>query len=199
MSPEAPRPKSDAARIGPGTLVLIVGASGVGKDAIIAAAREHLTGDARFAFPERVVTRPPNNAEHHASLSEDAFREAALDGSFALSWEAHGLLYGVPVGIDGDIRRGQTVIVNVSRTIIPHARRRYARVCVIMVECTPGIRATRLALRGREAADRIEARLAREVATIDPTEVDVRIDNSGALTLGTRALIDVQKCLPQAA
>lgn len=199
MSPEAPQAGSDMMRIGPGTLALIVGASGAGKDALIAAARESLSQDPRFAFPERVITRPSNDAEHHASLSETAFQAAMLDGRFALAWQAHGLLYGVPASIDGMIRRSQTVIVNVSRTIVMLARQRYARVCVVLVECPPGIRAARLALRGREAVGSIEARLAREVATFDPAKADVRIENSGALALGTRALVEVLKSLPNAA
>ena len=197
MSLEASRPKSDTAQIGPGTLVLVVGASGVGKDALLAAAREHLSNDRRFVFPERAVTRPPNNAEHHASLSELAFRTAILDGAFALTWEAHGLHYGIPSAIDDMIRGDQTVIVNASRTIVPLARRRYARVSVVLVDCAPHIRAARLALRGREAADRIEARLAREIPAFDPTEADMRIDNSGALAIGMRALLDHLKSLPK--
>jgi phosphonate metabolism protein PhnN/1,5-bisphosphokinase (PRPP-forming) len=183
------------AQIGPGALALIVGASGVGKDALIAGVRENLSRDPRFAFPERVITRPSNNAEPHASLSEADFRKAALDGCFALTWEAHGLHYGIPASIDDMIRRRQTVITNGSRTIVPLARRRYARVCVILIECPADIRAARLALRGREAVGSIETRLAREVAAFDPTDADVRIDNSGALALGTRALIEALEAL----
>lgn len=196
MSLEASRGRSDTTQIGPGALVLIVGASGVGKDALIAGARECLSNDPRFVFPERVITRPSNDAEHHASLSETDFRKATRDGRFALAWQAHGLLYGVPASIDVMIRRSQTVVVNVSRTIVTLARQRYARVCVILVECPPGLRAARLALRGREAAGDIEARLAREVAAFDPADADVRIDNSGALSDGTRALINALSALP---
>lgn len=185
------------AQIGPGTLALIVGASGVGKDALIAGAQESLSRDPRFVFPERVITRPSNDAEPHASLSEADFRKATRDGCFALTWEAHGLHYGIPASIDGMIRHGQTAIVNGSRTIVPLARRRYLRVCVILVECPPGIRAARLALRGRETASSIEARLAREVAAFDPAEADVRIDNSGARALGTCALVEALEALAE--
>ena len=196
MSLEAPGVRSDSERIGPGTLVLIVGASGAGKDALIAGASESLLGDARFAFPERVITRPSSDAERHASLSETAFSKAAREGCFALTWEAHGLLYGVPASIDDMIRRGQVVIVNGSRSIGAVARRRYARVHIILVECPTGIRAARLARRGRETADSIEARLAREVAAFNPADADVRIDNSGTLALGTHALVEALRALP---
>lgn len=195
MSPEAP----DAVRIGPGTLALVVGASGAGKDALIAGARKHLSQDSRFAFPERTVTRQSNDAEHHASLSEAGFGRAAADGRFALTWEAHGLLYGVPADIGDIIRRGQTAVVNGSRTICATARRRYARVCVILVECPPNIRAARLTGRGREAAGNIEARLAREVLDFDPDGADVRVDNSGDIALATRAFVNALMSLHERA
>lgn len=199
MSLEAAGVRSDSERIGPGILVLIVGASGAGKDALIASARESLSGNPRFAFPERVITRPSSDAERHASLSESAFSKAALEGRFALTWEAHGLLYGVPASIDDMIRHGQAVIVNGSRSIGALARRRYARVHVVLIECPPSVRAERLARRGREAIDSIETRLAREVTTFDPADADVRIDNSGALALGTHALVEALRSLPEPA
>jgi ribose 1,5-bisphosphokinase len=199
VSPEAPGARTDIARIGPGALALIVGASGVGKDALIASARESLSHDPRFAFPERVITRPSNDTERHASLSEAAFAEAAYQGHFALTWRAHGLLYGIQASIDDMIQDGQTVIVNGSRTIAAVARPKYARVCLILVECPPGLRATRLALRGRETTKSIEARLVREVPIFDPAEADVRIDNSDVLALGARALIEALETLAKPA
>ena len=44
-----------------GALVLVVGPSGAGKDALIAAAREALEANTRFTFPRRVVTRQVDN------------------------------------------------------------------------------------------------------------------------------------------
>jgi len=179
--------------------VLIVGASGAGKDALIAGARALLAEDERFAFPERVITRPPNDAENHASLSDAEFAEAVQEGRFALAWEAHGLRYGVPVSIDAMIARGRTVVVNASRAIGNTARRHYAHVSLVLVECPAGIRAARIVARGRETPAEVEARLARQVATFDPAEADAVIDNSGSLTDGVSALVDVLRSLPEAA
>ena len=182
--------------LGPGTLVLVVGASGVGKDALIAGARAALAQDPRFAFPERAVTRPPNSAESHASLSDAEFTRAVEEGRFALTWAAHGLRYGVPASIDGLIADGRVVVVNASRTIGEAARRRYARVCFVLIECPLDVRTARLAGRGRESAASAEARLMRNVPTFDPAEADVRIDNSGPLAVGVHALTEFLRSLP---
>lgn len=197
MSFEAQEAGRAVARIGPGVLALVVGASGAGKDALIAGARTILTHDLRFVFSERTITRPPHDAENHASLSDAEFDQAAREGRFALAWEAHGLRYGVTASIDEIIRGGRTVVVNGSRTISGMARQRYARACLILVECPPGIRAARLALRGREARAGIEARLMRSVMTFDPADADVRIDNSGSLAEGVRALVEALRSLPR--
>lgn len=182
--------------LGPGTLALVVGASGVGKDALIAGARTALAQDPRFDFPERAVTRPPHGAESHASLSDAEFARFVEEGRFALTWAAHGLRYGVPASIDGLIAEGRTVVVNASRTIGEAARRRYARVCFVLIECPPDIRAARLAGRGRESAASAEARLMRTVSTFDPAEAEIRIDNSGPLADGVRALTEFLRSLP---
>lgn len=190
MSREMPQSSS-------GTLVLVLGASGVGKDALIAGARTMLMQDSRFAFPERTITRPAHAAEHHASLSEADFSAAAREGRFALTWEAHGLQYGVPASIDKMIASGQTIVVNASRSIGAAARECYSRVCLVLIECPLDVRAARLAQRGREDGGAVEARLTRRVAEFDPIEVDARIDNSGALKDGVRALVEFLKSLPE--
>ena len=41
-----------------GSLVLVVGPSGVGKDTLIGGAKQALENDRRFTFVRRVVTRP---------------------------------------------------------------------------------------------------------------------------------------------
>ncbi|NJO31840.1 MAG: hypothetical protein HC869_00600 [Rhodospirillales bacterium] len=65
------------AAIGPGCVVLAVGPSGAGKDALLSAARSQLVGDLAIVFVERVISRPPHAAEAHASLSTAEFLAAA--------------------------------------------------------------------------------------------------------------------------
>jgi ribose 1,5-bisphosphokinase len=149
-----------------GKLVLVVGPSGAGKDSVLRYAMAHFAGDARFVFPRRCVTRAVDvAAEDHESLDEKTFDARASQGTFALMWEAHGHKYGVRNDIDTELQRGCIVAVNVSRTIVDRVAGRYQNAVVIEITADPSIRETRLAARGREAADDIQQRTRREVVT----------------------------------
>jgi ribose 1,5-bisphosphokinase len=174
----------------PGALVLVVGPSGAGKDTLIGAAREALAGDPNFVFARRVITRDAvAELEDHDTIDVAGFDAAKARGDFALTWEAHGLCYGVPASIDQEIAEGRTVVMNGSRRMIGDAQARYPRCMVTLVTAGPAIRARRLAGRGRETEGEIAARLAHEGAPVpDGVEV-VRIDNSGALDTAVASLI----------
>ena len=173
-----------------GTLILVVGASGVGKDTLIAAAKAQLAGDLRFHFPRRVVTREAVAAlEDHDSISGDDFEMRRRDGAFALHWDAHGLRYGVPTSIDAALAAGTSVVVNVSRKIIGGAREKYRRCEVILIEASVGVRAGRLAGRGRETAAEVSARLQREGEALPAGVVATRIDNSASLDAPVAAFV----------
>jgi ribose 1,5-bisphosphokinase len=75
----------------------------------------------------------------------------------------------VPVEIDDMIRAGETVVVNVSRAVLGTARARYARTCVLLVDADPALRARRIASRGRECAEALAERLAREATVRAPS------------------------------
>jgi ribose 1,5-bisphosphokinase len=175
--------------IGPGRLVLVVGPSGAGKDTLIVLAREMLSGDANIVFPRRVVTRSASAFEDHDTLSDTDFARALGAGAFALSWEAHGLRYGVPVLVDGEIAADRTVVCNASRTIIAAARRRYARVAVALVTAPPEILAQRLAARGRTTDGMLQQRLER---TVDDQDIaDVVIHNVESPDICAQKLVAV--------
>ena len=84
------------AAIGPGRLVLVVGPSGAGKDTLLRLAQAACADDANIVFPRRVVTREASDAENNDQMSAEAFREAASQGAFAITWQAHGHAYGLP-------------------------------------------------------------------------------------------------------
>lgn len=169
----------EAAPIGPGAVALVVGPSGAGKDTLLRLVRARLSGDSRFFFPQRVVTRPADASEDHATLFRQDFEERIERGGFALHWEAHGHRYGIPAEADTAVRAGRTVAFNASRQVIPAARRRYAAAAAILLDVPVEVRAARLATRNRENADEVLARLRRVVTGFDLTEQDLVVDNSG--------------------
>ncbi len=145
-----------------GTLFLVVGPSGAGKDTLIAraaAARPDLL------VPRRVVTRPEEaGGEPIRSVDPAGFAAWREAGGFLLAWEAHGLGYGIPAEAGEALSRGQSVLVNVSRGVVAEARRRFPPVRVLSVEAPVAVLAGRLAARGREDAADIAERLARASA-----------------------------------
>ncbi|MEA2738213.1 MAG: ribose 1,5-bisphosphokinase [Acetobacteraceae bacterium] len=155
-------------------LVLVVGPSGAGKDTVLGMARQALAGDPRFRFVRRVITRPADaGGEDHEAVSEADF----VRRRFALKWQAHGLRYGIPLNVIDDLARGTVVVANVSRGIIAEAADRYP-VRVIEVTAPPEVLAQRLAGRGREAADDVAKRLARDVAIPVGVMVDTVVNDT---------------------
>lgn len=174
----------------PGALVLVVGPSGAGKDTLMGAAKSALADDPAFVFARRVITRDAvAELEDHDTIDRAGFDAAKDKGQFALTWEAHGLCYGIPSAIDDDIAEGRTVVMNGSRRMILDAQERYSRCLVTLITADPAIRAKRLAGRGRETEAEIAARLAHEGAPV-PEDIEVvRIDNSGELATAVAALV----------
>lgn len=176
-------------KLGPGSLVLVVGPSGAGKDTLIAHARARTQGRAGLIFPRRVVTRSadPGLEDHHA-VSVATFQAMLADGRFALHWQAHGLHYGVPAEIDAAIGEGAVVVVNVSRSVITLASVRYADLLTVCVTAPPTVLAARLARRGRETSAEIEHRLRRAEPGLGEGEV-LRIVNDGPVARAGDTLV----------
>lgn len=164
-----------------GYFVAVVGPSGVGKDSLIGFARERLEASGRVVFVRRVVTREADGgSEDHDTMDASAFVEAEGEGAFALSWSAHGLRYGLPASLDGDLTEGRVVVANLSRAVIPTLLSKYPQAIVVSVTAEREVIARRLATRGRETAESIQRRLKRSVVDRLPPSTVV-IDNSGAL------------------
>jgi len=173
-----------------GTLFLVVGPSGVGKDSLLDGARAALADDKRYVFPQRVITRPADaGGEAHRAVSVQAFAEMRAAGAFALAWYANGLDYAIPAEIDRLLAEGRHVVVNVSRTIADEARRRYRPLRVIAVTAPGEIVAARLAARGRESAAEIAERLARGALAL-PQGPDVAVVvNDASLETGIARML----------
>lgn len=158
-----------------GVLFLVVGPSGAGKDTVIEGARARLADDPRFVFPRRIVTRPEGRWEKHDSIDEAAFADAEMRGDFVLSWQAHGLRYGVPASVSREIDAGRRVVVNTSRGIIPAARTRFPDVRIVLVTAPAEVLAARIAARGRDAG--VPSRAQRAEALNEGLEADCTIVN----------------------
>lgn len=175
-----------------GVFVAVVGPSGAGKDTIIDYARSRFADESRLEFVRRVITRPSDaGSEDHDTLAEAAFIDAEADGAFAVSWEAHGLRYGIPADVDWSVSNGRVAVANVSRAIIPMLRERYANLAVVEITAAPEILAERLAMRGRESRGEVLARLARSTSVTLTGPGVTSIDNGGTREVAGERFVEV--------
>ncbi len=161
-------------------VIAVVGPSGVGKDSVMAALAAR---DPGFRIQRRVITRPEAaGGEVFTGVTPETFTRMAAAGAFALSWQAHGLSYGIPVEMY-DLRKGaRAVLVNLSRGALDAAQARVDDLVVLSLTAEPQVLADRLTARGREdAADRAR-RLDRAGAPL-PAGLRrvIEVDNSGSL------------------
>ena len=170
-----------------GTLFLIVGPSGAGKDTLLRGARAALAGDDDFVFARRVITRPPaSEREDHEPLSAEAFLKRAQRGGFMLSWRVYDTDYGIPSAYGEALSAGRHVVANVSRAVVAAAVSYFAPARVIQVTAPRVVLQARLAARADPAV--AAARLARAVVLPDGVPV-THLLNVGDLEAGTRRLV----------
>ena len=177
-----------------GTLFLVVGPSGAGKDTLIQGAHAVLADDPGFVFARRAITRPATaGGEDLRQMTPEEFRRELEAGGFMLSWSAYGLDYGIPSSYVEDLASGRHVVANVSRSVIDAAMARFDPVRVIHVTAPPEVLARRLARRGREDETGVRERLAR--ADLDlPAGVKVtEIMTDAPQEAGVRRLVEALK------
>ena len=171
-------------------LVYLIGASGVGKDSLLDAVRKRRPD---LLVAHRYITRPSGVGEDSVALSPAEFEARRARGLFCLDWVAHGLHYGVGIEVEAWLTAGATVLLNGSRRELASARARFGeRLKPVVVTAPPEVLCERLARRGRESDDQIEARLARHAEVEAELErchpaLD-RVDNGGSLDESVRAL-----------
>lgn len=169
---------------GAAKLYYLVGPSGAGKDSLLAELHRHLAADLPVMVPRRYITRPASaGGEDHIALSRDAFREREARGSFAVTWESHGCLYGIGREADHWLARGLSVVVNGSRAALERADRHWGEALVpVVVRVEEAVLEERLQRRGREDPAAVRERLARARALGEPEHPNrVVVDNNGPL------------------
>lgn len=175
-----------------GTFIGVVGPSGAGKDTVMRAVQ---AARPDIVAARRVISRPADDAtEVFDSVTPKAFEDAAQAGDFVLHWQAHGLGYGIPQAVNGDLTAGRHVMANLSRGVVDQMRVLFDPALVLVITAPINVLAERLAARGRETPDDIAERLNRALYAA-PSGPDVReIMNDGPLD---RAVADVLAVLPQ--
>jgi len=187
-----------------GRLIYLMGPSGAGKDSLLQAAHAPLAARG-CQIARRVITRSAEAVGEVAlAVSADEFADLEAEGAFAMSWRANGLAYGIPKQIDDWLMAGCDVLVNGSRGYLPEASQRYPNLLAVLLDVNPAVLRQRLADRGREGREEIEARMARnyEFATSLYAPAVQReshrggqgsfhiLDNSGALEVTVQALLE---------
>lgn len=173
-----------------GTLFLVVGPSGVGKDTLLDGARARLSGDPRFLFARRVITRAADaGGEDHEAVTPEEFARRKAASGFLLTWTAHGLDYGLPAVLSDALAEGRTVVANGSRATIAELARLVPHLTVVEITAPPEAVAARLRARGREDEAQVAERIARTVPAM-PDGVDVvRIVNDADVATGIGRLV----------
>ena len=189
----------------------IVGPSGAGKDTIMNAVHEVLKNNPEFLFIRRIITRKAgvNSFNDHDETSQnignednigvslEKFFELSQKASFSVQWFAHGIHYGLPIGIVDEVHKGKIVIANVSRAELEHAKELFGKVYVIEINAPIGILKERLLGRKREKIADIEERLKRANIPIHLPEGAkyCYIDNSGNVKSAVDKMLSILQSL----
>ncbi len=172
-----------------GSFFFVVGPSGAGKDSLLDGARASLD-PTQFIFAKRTITRPDGSpGEEHTACTETEFKQRHAAGEFLITWQAHGLHYGLPIELLDALHEGKNVIANGSRSMVKALNSLVPNLVVIEISAPPHILQARLNARGRESADDIAKRLTRTVEPYPEGVTLLKIANDQTLAIGTSRLL----------
>ncbi|MEO0542704.1 MAG: phosphonate metabolism protein/1,5-bisphosphokinase (PRPP-forming) PhnN [Pseudomonadota bacterium] len=174
-----------------GVLFVFTGPSGSGKDSLINWLRSRLADDPSMHFVRRVITRDDGGNEEHDCVTREVFEEKRIAGAYAVTWEAHGLSYGIPAAVLTHTASGGHAIMNGSRRALPAIASVFKDLQVINLHVAREILAQRLLARGRESAEEISTRLARQAGTIPTGIMVTQLDNSAHIDDAGQAALDI--------
>ncbi len=170
--------------------MLVIGASGVGKDSVLKAVQQRFIDHRQVHFLKRVITRPCNpDNEVHDSLSEAEFLQALERGDFAVSWQANGNYYGLPKHALDKIAAGKVVMANGSRGALEAIKAAFPKIEVVLIAAKPETINQRLNARMRDSDEEVAQRLRRnKKLDIKSPQNHTTIDNDGPLQDAVDAL-----------
>ncbi len=170
-----------------GRLFVVVGPSGAGKDTLLAGAK---AADPNLHWARRVITRPATpGGEPFEGVDARTFDDRLQRGDFALHWEAHGLRYGVAHDELALLSQNRDVLVNGSRAALGAAQAAFPGLVVIRITAPSAVLVERLAARGRESRDQIDARLQRASYDLPEGLTVIDIANDATPEMGVQRLL----------
>lgn len=172
---------------------MIVGNAGSGKDSLLGEVLARWPLSAKpIRIPQRYITRPAHVSEPYISVTASEFEDLKRKNRFWLTWRAYGADYGISVIVLEWLNRRQHVAVNVSREIIPRARRIIPDLKVIFVSVPLEVTLERIRSRRRETEDdpSFQQRLRRAKENQSLEGADIIVDNSGALDRSAEKLLE---------
>ncbi|MFW9999213.1 MAG: phosphonate metabolism protein/1,5-bisphosphokinase (PRPP-forming) PhnN [Candidatus Hodarchaeota archaeon] len=175
----------------PGTIFLVIGNSGSGKDSIInGVIKKYPSHLKQIHAPKRFITRPPSETEKNISITEEKFKDLKEKGKLALTWHIYGLYYGIPIEIEDWLKAGNPILLNVSRRVVKPAREKYKNLKVVFIYVPLEITIDRLKGRGRETTELLQERIERAKNNQLYSGADLVIDNSGKLDDSINQLLE---------
>ena len=112
------------------------------------------------------------------------------NGQFALNWHIYRLDYGIPIEIDEWLKKGNPVLINVSRSIVKTARVLYKNIKVVFIDVPLEIIINRINARGRENPELLKERINRAKNYKLYADADFVVDNSGDLNRSVNQLLE---------
>ncbi len=153
-------------------IVLIVGASGVGKDTLL----KNLQNKIEVNFVKRYITREPDANEHNYYIDNEAFDRLKENDFFISTWEAHKNKYAIA---KNQIKDGLNII-SISRGVIKDFENYFDNVITIEITLPQNILYERLKNRGRENEEQIQQRLTRIYENVNARNL-IQFDNTSPL------------------
>ncbi len=157
-------------------IVLIVGASGVGKDTLI----RNLKNKIEANFVKRHITRKADENEQNHYVDEITFDKLKNDDYFISTWEAHNNKYAIA---KNEIQNGLNII-SISRGAIKDFEKSYDNVITIEISLPKDVLYKRLKNRARENEEQIQKRLNRTYNNIEARNI-IQFDNSSPIEVST--------------